>query len=46
MITHSSILLWKIPETQEIGGIQSMESQTVGHDLTTKQQQQQYCISL
>ena len=29
--THSSILAWKIPWTEEPGGLQSMESQTVGH---------------
>ena len=30
--THSSILTWKIPWTEEPGGLQSMESQRVGHD--------------
>ena len=29
MATHSSILAWKIPWTEEPGGLQSMESQTV-----------------
>ena len=28
----SSILAWKIPWTEEPGGLQSMGSQTVGHD--------------
>ena len=32
MATHSSILAWKIPWTEEHGGLQSMESQRVGHD--------------
>ena len=32
MATHSSILSWRIPQTEEPGGIQSMESQRVGHD--------------
>ena len=32
MVTHSSILAWKIPWTEEHGGLQSMESQRVGHD--------------
>ena len=32
MATHSSILAWKIPWTEESGGLQSMESQRVGHD--------------
>jgi len=26
MVTHSSILAWKIPQTEESGGLQSMES--------------------
>ena len=32
MATYSSILAWKIPWTQEPGGLQSMGSQTVGQD--------------
>ena len=32
MVTHSSTLAWKIPWTEEPGGLQSMESQRVGHD--------------
>ena len=32
MPTHSSILAWKIPWTVEPGGLQSMESQRVGHN--------------
>ena len=32
MTTHSSILVWKIPWTEEPGGLQSMVSQGVGHD--------------
>ena len=35
MATHSSILAWKIPWTEELGGLQSMGSQRVGHELTT-----------
>ena len=34
--THSSILAWKIPRTEEPGGIQSMGSQRVRHDWATK----------
>ena len=34
MATHSSILAWRIPGTEEPGGLQSMGSQTVGHDWT------------
>ena len=30
--THSNILAWRIPWTEEPGGLQSMESQRVGHD--------------
>ena len=30
--THSSILAWIIPWTEEPGGLQSMKSQRVGHD--------------
>ena len=32
MVTHSSILAWKIPWTEEPGGLQSMGSLRVGHD--------------
>ena len=32
MTTHSSILAWKIPWIEELGRLQSMESQRVGHD--------------
>ena len=32
MATHSSILAWRIPWTEEPGGPQSMGSQRVGHD--------------
>ena len=31
MATHSSILVWKIPWTEEPGGLQSIGSQRVGH---------------
>ena len=31
MATHSSILAWRIPWTEEPGGLQSMGSQRVGH---------------
>ena len=30
--THSSILAWRIPRTEEPGGLQSMELQRVRHD--------------
>ena len=32
MVTHSSILAWRIPWTEEPGGLLSMGSQRVGHD--------------
>ena len=32
MATHSSIIGWRIPWTEEPGGLQSIESQRVGHD--------------
>ena len=32
MTTHSSILAWRIPWTEEPGGLQSTGSQTVTHD--------------
>jgi len=38
MTTHSSILAWEIPWTNETGGLQSRGSQRVGHDLLTRQQ--------
>ena len=35
MATHSCILAWRIPWAEEAGGLQSMESQRVGHDRLT-----------
>ena len=32
MATHSSILAWRIPWTEEPGGLQSIVLQKVGHD--------------
>ena len=32
MATHSSILAWKIPWTEEPGGLQAKGSKRVGHD--------------
>ena len=31
MATHSSILVWKIPWTEDLAGLQSIGSQRVGH---------------
>ena len=36
MAIHSSTLAWKIPWTEEPGGLQSMGSQRVGHNCVTK----------
>ena len=33
MAAHSSILAWRMSWTEEPGGLQSMGSQRVGHDL-------------
>ena len=35
MATHSSILAWRIPQIEESGGLQSMESHRVRHDWAT-----------
>ena len=35
MAPHSSILTWRIPWTEEPGGLQSIELQRVGHDRVT-----------
>ena len=34
MATHSSVLAWRIPETGEPGGLPSMGSHRVGHNLS------------
>ena len=44
--THSSMLAWEIPWTEEPGGQQSMGLQKVGYDLATEQQQQQQTSTL
>ena len=36
MATHSSILAWKVPQTEDPGGLQSMGLQRVRHDLVTE----------
>ena len=38
MTTHSNILAWRIPWTEEPGRLQSMGSQKVRHDWVTEQQ--------
>ena len=37
MTSRSSILAWRIPWTEEPGGLRSTGSQRVGHGLTTQQ---------
>ena len=44
MATHSSILAWRIPWTEEPGRLQSMGSQRVGHDWATKHTQEKIRI--
>ena len=44
MATHSNILAWEIPQTEEPGRLQSMGSQRVGQNLVSKQQQLQNLI--
>ena len=36
MATHSSILAWRVPGTEDPGGLQSTGSQRVRHDCATK----------
>ena len=38
--THSSIIAWEIPWIEEPGGLLSMWSQRIKHNLVTKEQQQ------
>ena len=40
MATHSGILAWEILWREKPGGLQSMGTQRVRHNLATKQQQQ------
>ena len=45
MATPSSVLAWEIPWTEEPGGLQSMGSKRVEHDLVTKQHQEFIAVS-
>ena len=38
MVAHSSILDWRTPRTEELGGLQSMGVQRVGHSGATRRQ--------
>ena len=42
MTTHCSVFAWRIPRTEEPGRLQSMGLHRVGHDLVTKQQEEEY----
>ena len=46
MATHSGILAWEIPWTEESGELQSMVSQSVRYDLVIKQQEEQIHITV
>ena len=46
MVTQSSILAWKIPWTEEPGGLQSMGSQTAEHNSATKTTMKADCTKL
>ena len=38
MATHSSVIVWEVPQTEETGLLQSMGSHKVRYDLAIKQQ--------
>ena len=44
MATHSRILAWRIPWTEEPGGLQFMGSQRAGHDRATKHSTAQHLV--
>ena len=46
MATHSSILAWEISWPEESGGLWSLGSQRVRHDLVTKQKQVEAYLKL
>ena len=46
MATHSSVLAWEIPWTEEPGGLQSMALQRVRHDLATENKQMLNSIAI
>ena len=46
MATHSSILSWRIPWTEEPGRLQSIASQRVGHDWSNLAHNAYYCQTL
>ena len=46
MATHSNILGWESPQTEEPRGLQSTRSQRVGQDIATKQRQSPTCVGV
>ena len=46
MAKHSSSLAWRIPRTEEPGGLQSTGSQRVGHDWVTEHTHKAECLSI
>ena len=44
MVTHSSILAWRIPWTEEPNGLPSMRSQRVRHNWATKHRASSDCL--
>ena len=46
MATHSSILAWRIPWTEEPGGLRSTGSQRAGHDRSDRGHTQQFAERL
>ena len=46
MATHSSILAWEIPWTEESDRLQFMGSQRIGHNSATKQQQSNHTVKI
>ena len=44
MATHSSILAWKIPRTEEAGGLHSTGSKRVELNVATEEQQRKFLI--
>ena len=42
MVTHATIPMWKIPRKEEFGGLQSLGSQSIGHDRVTEQKHTHY----
>ena len=44
--THSSILAWRIPWTEEPGGLQSMGLQRVRYDLAIEHARTSICLSI